>query len=178
MGKATIICGTADKNGVTQSMCSAASQYLKSVGFDSSIIYPCDLRIEHCRDCGACDHGRCVIDDDMHLIIDEVSSSDLLVLSTPIHFSGPSSVLKMVMDRFQPYWSDKESDRPSECILLMCGGSPEPRFEFTEKIVKAFCLMLGTEYLGSVSIPDTDSGMPDVKAIVDDRLAEIIKDRV
>ena len=162
MVRATIVCGSADKGGVTNKMCESAADVLKSKGYDVSIFYPSEMNIGHCRDCGGCANGHCIIDDDMPEILDAFSDSELLILSGPIHFSGPSSLLKTVMDRFQPYWMKKDMKHPEYCIAMLCGGSKQPVFDITERIIRAFCLTTGMEYRGSLQIPDTDSGVDDI----------------
>jgi multimeric flavodoxin WrbA len=158
MEKALIICGSANKEGCTYTMCKASERILTSRGYQTELFLPGDMDIGHCRDCGGCDGGSCVLSDDMGSIYRAFSESDHLILSTPIHFSGPSSILKMVMDRFQPYWSGKDLGHPEDCFLMMCGGSEEPRYEYTEKIVRAFCLTIGMRFLGSYTISGTDGG--------------------
>lgn len=163
MPGATIICGSADEGGVTFGMCSHAQTVLESKGYSVAFFRPSEMDIRHCRDCGGCDEGGCVLEDDMQHIYDSFLESDLLVLASPIHFSGPSSILKTVMDRFQPYWGNKGMRHPQYCIALLCGGSKSPNFQITESIIRAFCITTDMEYRGSLQIPDTDSGVDDVK---------------
>jgi multimeric flavodoxin WrbA len=163
---ATIVCGSADPDGVTRGMCDSACDLLASYGCEVRLFVVSDMDIGHCRDCGGCEDGGCVIDDDMSQIYDSISSSDILVLATPMHFSSPSSLLKTVMDRMQPYWFDHGRPHPSYCIGLLCGGSKEPFFEVTERILRSFCLTMGMDYKGSVKIPDTDSGDIDPRPAV------------
>ncbi len=176
MVSATIICGSADPDGVTMGMCQSAHDFLVRNGCDVRLFVVSDMVIGHCRDCDGCENGGCVIEDDMCQIYDSVSSSDILLLSTPMHFSSPSSLLKTFMDRMQPYWHDKCRPHPRWCIGLLCGGSREPFFEVTERILRSFCLMMGMEYLGSAKIPDTDSGNVDPNPVVEDFLESIIED--
>ena len=172
--RATILCGSADENGFTRKMCNSAVQYLNSKGYLISFFELGDLEINHCRDCDGCKTESCIIRDDMDHIYNSFSQSNLLILSTPIHFSGPSSLLKTAMDRFQPYWNDKTLSHPSKCIGLLCGGSEVPNFELTEKIFKAFCITTGMDYLGSVKIPDTDNRSTDVVDEVQSVLSGLI----
>jgi len=163
MAKATIVCGTADRDGVTSSMCLAAQEELENRGFEVLLLRPSEMDIGHCMDCRRCSGGRCIIDDDMAAVYDAFSDSDIFIIATPIHFSGPSSIAKMVMDRFQPYWYDRTLPHPARCLALMCGGSKEPNFDITEKVVRAFCLTTGMEYGGSLRIAGTDSFAEDIE---------------
>ena len=155
MRKALIICGSARMNGVTDTMCRAASVALAERGYSPTIVYASD-DIAHCRDCGLCADGRCAIDDGMNRIYEEFASSDLLILASPVHFSGPSSIIKTVIDRFQPYWFDKDMPHPRAVAGLICGGSEKPEFRPTVMVFKAFAAMLGMEWLGHLEVPATD----------------------
>lgn len=167
MARVSIICGTADRSGTTHSMCFHASRFLRERSFDVDLFLPSEMDIAHCRDCDICNSGECIIQDDMARIYSSVSSADLLIFATPIHFSGPSSILKTVMDRFQPYWGNKSLPHPRYCLLMMCGGSKEPDFAITEKIVRTFCITLSMELLGSLGIPNTDNGVDGLEEKVD-----------
>lgn len=176
MVSVTIICGSADVDGVTIRMCDHAGRILSDRGCDVRTFIISRMDIGHCRDCRGCSDGRCVIEDDMSQIYDSISSSDLLVLATPLHFSAPSSLLKTAMDRLQPYWYDAALPHPRFCIGLLCGGSKEPFFEVTERILRSMCLTIGMRYLGSAKIPDTDSGDVDVGSAVSDLMASVRED--
>ena len=162
MVRALILCGSANREGVTRSMCQIAYEHLADCGYDVTMKVVSDLRIDHCRDCGFCERGSCTIGDDMQQIYDAFSDSDLLILASPIHFSGPSSLIKTVMDRFQPYWFDKSKGHPRYCAGMLCGGSSRPNFEITEKIFRAFSLTTGMRYLDTLTVSDTDSGVSDL----------------
>lgn len=155
MRKALVLCGSARMNGVTDSMCRAAARELEARGFRSVVINVTD-DIGHCRNCGLCMDGQCAIDDDMSQIYTAFSEADLLVLATPIHFSGPSSLIKTAIDRFQPYWFDRNAPHPSMVLGLMCGGSDSPEFRPTASIFRAFSAMLGMRWLGHLEVSGTD----------------------
>ena len=175
MPEALILCGSADPEGVTRAMCVSARSHLEAMGYSSELMVLSDLGISHCTDCGGCSSGRCVIDDGMGEVYRRFASADLLVLASPIHFSGPSSIIKTAMDRFQMYWFDRTLAHPSRCVALLCGGSPEPRFSFTVSIFRAFCITTGMVWSGHLEVPDTDSrGGEGVDDAVGAFLADVI----
>ena len=155
MPAALILCGSARKDGVTETMCRSASETLESMGYDAVAIRITD-DVSHCRDCGFCRGGGCVLDDAMSGIYGEFAKADLLVLATPVHFSGPSSLIKAAVDRFQPYWYNRDLPHPSAALGLVCAGSESPRFGPTESIFRAFCATVGMRWLGQLEFPGTD----------------------
>ncbi|MCL2032743.1 MAG: flavodoxin family protein [Methanomassiliicoccaceae archaeon] len=153
--KALIVCGSRD-GGFTSEMCRSFSKGLAVHNITSEIIFPIEMDIKHCTGCGACSaEGECNISDDMDAIYRYFRESCLLVLATPTHFSGPSSAVKTVIDRFQPAWF-KDKGHPAFAAALLSGGGPSPRFSNTVSIFKAFSNTTGMEWLGHLEITNTD----------------------
>ncbi len=63
-----------------------------------------DRLIEFCRGCFACVYngGRCVIDDDMQEILEQMVACDLLLFSYPLYCYGMPAVLKNLIERTLP----------------------------------------------------------------------------
>jgi multimeric flavodoxin WrbA len=98
----------------------------------------------------------------MHIIYDAVENNDVIVLATPIYFSGPSSIMKQVIDRFQCVWTiSKGKKRGKAAALIAAGGSPSPVFANTLSIAKAFAMTIGADWSGELTIGGTD-GMKDI----------------
>jgi len=154
--KALIICGSR-KGGFTSEICESFSEGLDLHDVDSEIVFPLDMRIEHCTGCGECSkNGKCVFKDDMEIICKAFGEADILVLASPIHFSGPSSSIKTVIDRFQPLWF-KKSAHPAFAAALLSGGGKTPNFNNSLSIFKSLAYTAGMKWLGQLEIPDTDN---------------------
>lgn len=160
--KAVIIAGSARHGGNTDILCKAAGGALSEQGFSVSFLYPSDMRISHCTNCGGCDDtGVCVIGDDMHRVYDAVSETDIIILGTPVHFSGMSSILKQVVDRFQCLWVKPPENGRKIAGLISDGGSEKPCFRNIISVSKALAVSIGAEWGGEVTIPSTDRGLRD-----------------
>ena len=63
-----------------------------------------DRHIGFCRGCFACKHngGRCVMDDDMRELLEQMLASELLQFSYPLYCYGMPAVLKNLVDRMLP----------------------------------------------------------------------------
>ena len=125
MDKTLIVCGSAGRGGVTETMCQMAADVIRAKGYDSIVVYPSDMRIEHCRGCDRC-------------------------------FSGPSSLIKTVMDRFQAYWFGKDLPHPKAAAGMICAGSEKPNFEPTIAIMRAFAITTDMKWLGQLEFAGTD----------------------
>jgi len=154
--KALIICGGRN-GGFTSTMCNSFADGLASEGIGSDVVYPIEMNIKHCNGCGSCSKsGKCVIEDDMSMIYELFESADLFVPSSPVRFSGPSSIIKIVLDRFQPYWYNGIS-HPSNAAALMNGGSPLPEFKNLLSVFKALTITSKVKWSGDLTISNTDS---------------------
>ena len=160
--RALIICGSR-KGGFTSEMCRSFSEGLAVRGIPSDIVFPIEMDIKHCTGCNGCSESRvCVISDDMAVFYDAFGRYDLLVLAAPIHFSGPSSAIKTVIDRFQPIWF-KNAEHPAFAAALLSGGGPSPNYNNALSIFKAFSATAEMKWLGHLGISDTDGkGTSDV----------------
>jgi multimeric flavodoxin WrbA len=153
--KALIICGSRD-GGFTAEMCRSFSKGLAVHGILSEVLFPIEMNIGHCAGCGDCSvEGVCNISDDMDIFYEAFKKCDLLVMATPMHFSGPSSVIKTIIDRFQPLWF-KNKKHPEYATALLSGGGPVPNFNNTVSIFKTFSITAGVDWLGYLGIPHTD----------------------
>ena len=63
-----------------------------------------DRHIEFCTGCFACvrNGGKCIHDDDMREILEEILESDLLLFSFPLYCYGMPAALKNLVDRMLP----------------------------------------------------------------------------
>ena len=91
-------------------------------------IYIAKSNISICIDCGVCKSKyKCSIQDDMQYIIELIIASDLILIATPVYFSGIPAQLKMLIDRTQILWMKKQRGKieisPKIGILCCAAGS-------------------------------------------------------
>lgn len=173
-GTALLICGGAP-GGCCDAACSAASSVLEDAGYRTVTVHPIGMGIAHCTGCQRCSGGSgCVISDDMDGIYDLFETCDVVVMATPLRFSGPSSMLKLVMDRLQVYWGDRERPRPSRMVMISTSGSPEPTFAPLRSVMRAFCITMGMEWSGEIYIPGTDEDRSGVQELARSQMSELI----
>ncbi len=113
---------------------------------DEVILIPlCEINVGACQGCMACEKKveiyyrgkddqeltkmghRCVFDDDMAELYELFESADELIIVTPVYFSGNTSLFKGLLDRFQPYYWDREyrkMKRPATVHVIGEGGDP------------------------------------------------------
>ncbi len=157
--KAAVIVGSARTDGNTEAQCRAVCDALEENGIDVDIIRPAVMEIRHCTGCNRCiDTDSCYMQDDMQVIYDAFDSSDLFIIATPVYFSGPSSIIKQVIDRFQCRWESVDEPNIPKYVALLCnGGSRNPRFENIISIVRAFAFGTRCLWAGESLAEGTDN---------------------
>lgn len=158
MSKLLILNGSPRKKGNT----SILADYLKThmtgkVQVTNVFLY--DYIVNPCTDCRACKEGdfTCVIDDEMHNLYREIDNTDILVFGTPIYWFGPTGVMKMVIDRFRPYFVSKKLSGKKAAIILPA-GSGKPDCDLTTEMFKRICKTLEIDFVGAVTSEAYDVG--------------------
>ena len=158
--KALFITGSGRKDSVTTKLSGIAAETMAAAvnGTEITFISPGEMHIEHCKNCGQCSStGRCIVHDDMQTIYDAVEKNDIIVISTPVYFSGPSSIMKQVIDRFHCVWLKGRTKKSKKtAALIVAGGQKEPVFTNTISISKAFAATIGAEWAGELKVSNTD----------------------
>ena len=102
----------------------------------------------------------CVVNDGMVEIYSAIQMADVLVLSTPLYFSGMSSQMKAVIDRCQCLW---QRARRHTCpsgktgYLLAVGAMENANFRNVLSEVRSFYIGIGIDYRGDVLVPGVET---------------------
>ncbi len=131
------------------------------------ILHVIHRHIEYCKGCFTCMRGggKCVIDDDMRGILEEILASDLLLFSFPLYGFGMPAPLKALLDRTLPlgkmdmrkvggrYEHVEQADFSHLRYVMICGcGFPNARGNF-EGVLQQWRLMFGPDAL-SITVPE------------------------
>jgi multimeric flavodoxin WrbA len=82
------------------------------------------MKISPCDGCGYCRlNPRCVHDDAMTGVYGMISACSLLVISSPVYFSGLPAPLKMIIDRCQVLWENPAGIFPKKGLFISVAGS-------------------------------------------------------
>lgn len=100
MDRLLLICGS-NRDGYSYKI-------LKEINnkIDSKLIKLRDYHIEFCKGCLYCnEHPKCVINDDLNIIIDEMMNSEIIVFAIPNYFGNMGGFFKNFMDRLHYMYS-------------------------------------------------------------------------
>ncbi len=77
-----------------------ALESIAEEGIETELVSLSGLAIAHCTGCFACmKKKQCIIEDDLTPIMEKMFESDGIILTTPVYFSAPTSLIKAFMDR-------------------------------------------------------------------------------
>lgn len=154
-----VLFGSGRRNGNSEAAVEEALKAILQSGDKVVRFHLSEMSILHCRACNACVHngGVCVLKDGMEAIYESIQHSDLLLIATPIYFSGPSSFLKQAIDRCQCLWVRKNRDHQGRWgALVMVSGQKEANFRNTISISRSFLNSIPVQYAGDISLAGYD----------------------
>lgn len=125
-----------------------------------------DLNFSPCAHCDAClKKGECKFKDDMQDIYREFELADVIVLASPIQFTGVTAQMKAMIDRFQSRWVRKYllkipplgDRRARKGFFISVGGRKVPDlFEPARVMIKTFFRILDISYAGELLFSGID----------------------
>ena len=86
----------------------------KDNGASCQIFTLADMNIKLCCHCDYCiENDKCIYNDDMTELYQNIKQADIIAVSSPIYFMGLSSQLKVMVDRCQMFWSYRNANKVS-----------------------------------------------------------------
>lgn len=172
--KNLILFGSArNKNGHTKQM---LDLFLDNLGGENYIVdaynvFNSEKPIMPCKDCRYCWKIKgCSIDDMMTEVYQKLEESDNLIVASSVYFASVPGPLKLIIDRFQPYFASYlRKDKPEKPLrkgaLLMVGGAPyeEKQFLGTQLVANNLFNDTDTEIIGDVFLSNSDHDSLDTK---------------
>lgn len=117
----TAIVGSYRKNGAIHCLVDEVLAAAKEAGAEVAKIDLLDKHVEFCTNCRSCTQkegtarGRCLLQDDMNSILDEIDRSDVIILASPMNFFTVTALMKRFIERLvcYAYWPwDKAAPKP------------------------------------------------------------------
>lgn len=137
MSQVLIIVGSPRSRGVSARYASELAERLKAEGNRVTLWRVSDHRVGGCIGCEGCRGGNysCVIRDDMRVLYSLLDQAERIEVVAPVYFAGPTSQLKAILDRLQPYWEKRRGPaalpgsaeapkRPVRLHVVGAGGDP------------------------------------------------------
>jgi multimeric flavodoxin WrbA len=167
------IAGSPRRDGNTDHLLQQVIAGASSQGAEIKTIILSELNISPCRHCDGCiKTGKCVIDDDMQWIHNDLRKFDRIVLASPIFFMGVTAQTKAMIDRCQALWVIKyvlklpvaiEPGKERKGIFVSVGGTRfRDLFQPAMATMKSWFTTLDIKYDDNLVF----SGIDEMKAIL------------
>jgi len=105
---------------------------------DIDHFYAIDMNIAHCRGCGSCKNGKCIIDDDMQKVYPVFSQADVVILACPVFWGYMTSQLKTLFDRLEAIASPEHFGGKEFIIFITYRHYYGSLAEWLDRIAKSF----------------------------------------
>lgn len=137
--KVVAIVGSYRKGGVTDSAVEAVLAGAREKGATTHTIYLTDEHIEFCSNCRTCvqkpgeERGKCVRQDSLEGILQEVEAADAVVLGSPVNDYNVTAIFRRLMERLlgYAYWpwgsyapSGRSKRQPRKAVLVASASMP------------------------------------------------------
>lgn len=153
MANVTILMGSPRLNGNTARLVNA---FTGGISFQHKVdvVNAEKLNIGPCTGCNSCfknEGHKCFQSDDMEMVYELLSKTDVLVVATPVYFYGISAQLKTLIDRLHN--PVRDSFRISKMALLAVGAASLPKMFDSILMQYQLCLdFFHLEDLGTVLV--------------------------
>lgn len=157
--KVLVLNGSPRKGGNCEILLEETIKAVKDQGHEVMFYHLNSLAMSPCQHCGGCDNsGRCIIEDDVQIIHNHIETTDRIIVASPVFFYNVTAQLKILIDRSQPFWSQKYVHKKPltggmygrKGLLLLVGAmkmtEKNEGFHCSEVVVRAF--------FRSVSVPE------------------------
>lgn len=132
------IVGSYRKNGFIDTAIAYILASAEHQGAETKKIYLQDQHIEFCTNCRTCmqepgtQRGKCVLEDDMEGVLQEIESADSLVIGAPVNFGNVNALTRRFLERCVCYgywpWGQPPGIRnpimKKKAVLVLSSGAP------------------------------------------------------
>lgn len=158
------IMGSPRVKGNTDILLDQALNGARDCGAEIEKIIIDKLNIQPCREYYGClRDGKCVIRDDMDQIYPKLTSSDVVIMASPMFFYGITAQMKALIDRCQALWSKKYHLKQQvgpegrKCAFIGVGATRGKQlFDGSLLVIKYFCQAIDAQYAGELLVRGID----------------------
>lgn len=149
MGKnVLILSGSPRRGGNSDLLCDAFGRGAKEAGNTVEKIFVRDKKIGFCNACYGCRKtGKCVIKDDMAVVLERMHWADVIVMASPVYFYSIDAQMKALIDRALPQWT--KLDNKEFYYIMTAAEDSDTVMDCTLECFRGFAVCLnGAKEMG------------------------------
>lgn len=131
MSKIVLISGS-NRRGNTEYILNEISKKLAN----SNLILLREQNIQYCKGCLICHQQKCIIKDDMNLIIEQLKEAELIIFGVPNYFDNVTGLFKNFIDRLHPLYRSEELKNKKVIFIFVGGGNVKGTSETMHQSIK------------------------------------------
>lgn len=168
MSKIVAIVSSPRKNGNTDTLVKTVADAAKAKGNTVDFFYLNDMRNSRgCQACMGCKKaGKCVVNDDIAVVLNAIRNSDGVIISAADYFGQPCSQYRCLEDRFYSFMGSdfKPNIAPGKKVatIVTCGSSADAAKGIADKMTGVLVSYFKFEDIGTIAI--SDGGKKDAAA--------------
>lgn len=158
--------GSPRENGNTATLVNAILEGATENGAEIKVYHLANMNLNPCRGCMSCrPDGKCIINDDMQELYEEIQTSDALVIGSPIYMWEITAQTKTVVDRLIALTCWQPCAKPefshllkikTKLVLAYTYGNPDPNnFAHYFKYMEGLFSFLGFDVQESIWVSGT-----------------------
>lgn len=159
----TLVINASPRSGSNSSL--AAEVLAQSPKLIAQVVNINRLKIQPCNACDKCrDNLKCVFNDDADALIKKVEKADVVIVASPIYFTGVPGPLKTFIDRNQVQWYKANGPKPKAqspskkkgIIILTEGDVKDKYFKPAESEIRSFFAVNSIKTVAVLKFKDMD----------------------
>ena len=158
------ICGSPRMNGNSDILLTKALEGAKSKQAETEKVYLNTMKFWGCSECiDARKDGVCKINDEMQVLYKKIDKADAIIVASPIFFGSLSSQTKMMIDRFQCYWTGKNiyktvplKKKRSGAFICVEASKKKDFIESAKAVIKNFFATIDLSYADELLCVDIE----------------------
>lgn len=166
MQKVLLINGSPHEHGCTYTALNEVAQTLTSFNVPFEFLYLGQAPIRGCIACGKCASGRCVFEDSVNRVLDNLDQYSALILGSPVYYSGPSGQLCAFLDRLFYASRGRMANKLGAAVLSCRRGGASASFDRLNKYFSISNMhIVGSQYWNQVHGNTPEEVMQDVEGL-------------
>lgn len=115
--KTLIINGSPRKNGDTMYFINKIKEKI-----ECDVINAYFTDFSSCIDCRECVKGKCIYNDKVTKLLNNIDCYDNIIVATPLYYNQPTGVLMAMMSRTQLFFNSRKKLKPKNGYVIVVGG--------------------------------------------------------